>query len=158
MIPRMTEMPWGSQSGMRPLAWYQAWMWQSSYTQAHGFSTHTLAVWPGCLVVEPTAAGRRFAAAMPLLYEYPAVVVERLSWLPGIAFPDLTGVLVDIEGRLGKVVVRGGSRGRLTASLRAAQFGVLEISRVGWEAPHAVTASHLGDLVDRVPRGVLNQF
>jgi hypothetical protein len=82
-------------------------------------------------------------------YDWPAVVIERQ--LPTLQ----AGVLVDIDGRLGRVIVRPPSGRRLAAALRAAGFAVIDVKRWGWEAPHQVSKADLNGYVDQVPASVV---
>jgi hypothetical protein len=93
--------------------------------------------------------GRLLDLPASIDYEWPAVVIERL--LP----TRQAGVLVDIDGRLGRVIVRPPSGRRLAAALRAASFAVIDVKRWGWEAPHQVSKADLNGYVDQVPASVI---
>ena len=101
------------------------------------------------LHVEPTQLGRWLRASSELDYDWSAVVVERHRPVPDV------GVLVDIDGALGRVAVRGGGRGRLRGALEAAGFEVVEVIHWGWEAPRAATLEEVGAAAARLPACVV---
>ncbi len=129
---------------------FPAWVWDPAATfRGQGFSTARLLVFQQRIVM-PNRIGARLKVA-PIEYTWPVVVVERHRPLPDF------GVLVDIGGRLGRVQVRHGSRGRLAAALRSAGFVVLEVDHWGWEGARPVSVAELGTLIDQVPPCVVRR-
>ena len=140
------------QSDQAPLDAFSAWTWVPTTTlRARGFSTARLLLFPRRFVVIPRSErlGRLLDLPASIDYEWPAVVIERQ--LPTLQ----AGVLVDIDGRLGRVIVRPPSGRRLAAALRAAGFAVIDVKRWGWEAPHQVSKADLNGYVDQVPASVV---
>jgi hypothetical protein len=103
------------------------------------------------LDVIPNRPGQVFGVPF-VRYEWPAVVIEKRRFLPGG-----DGVLVEINGELGKVAVLERSRGQLRRALEAAAFEVIETTHFGWEAPHPVDPAELGTASARVPPCVLKR-
>jgi hypothetical protein len=124
-----------------------AWVWDpDALGRSRGFATARLFVYLRELRVFPTRLGRLLGAAPDLIgYTWPAVVIERHQPVPEV------GILVDINGKLGRVAVRGGSQGRLRHALEAAEFEVIEVTHTGWEAPKPVALNDLAGADDRVP-------
>jgi len=96
------------------------------------------------LEVVPGRVGRFFQTTPHLTYGWPVVVIEHQPLRSG-------GVLVDVRGRLGRVAVRRGSRGRLRRELEAAGFGVVEVTHRSWEAGKPASVAELGAAVELVP-------
>lgn len=123
--------------------------------RARGFATAVLEVYPGFVLALPYRIGA-WEGCQPIRYDWPVAVIEYIVWSRRLRMPNSAGLLVDIEGHLGRVAVRGGTRGRLRDALRGAGFDVVETTHRGWEMPKPITREELGERRDMVPRGVLS--
>ena len=132
---------------------FKAWVWDpDASSRPRGFPTAQLWIYLHELRVVPNRIGAKLKAAPPeIRYAWPAVVIEHHKPVPQ------QGILCEVNGKLGRVVVLGGSRGRLRRALERAEFEVIEVSHLGWEAPHKATRAELGAAADRVPTCVVGQ-
>jgi hypothetical protein len=139
--------------GDRPLvARFSAWVWDpNEWTRERGFPTAYLDVYMGELRAYPNALARFLRRKWNITYKWPTVVVEYVRPIGG------PGVLVDVNGKLGRVAIVGRRRkaGVLGDALRAAGFLVVEVERRGWEQPQPVERAVLGDRSGDVPSCVV---
>ncbi len=126
---------------------FSAWVWNPrDIARWRGFPTARLLVYRRELQIIVSPLGRLLRAAPDLIrYDWSAVVVQRLRPT------GRRSVLVEIDAKLGSVAVSRAGRGRLRRALELGGFEVIEVERIGWEAPRAVKGTVLGAAVDRVP-------
>lgn len=144
---RVDEFP-DAAASLPVLASFSGWVWtadpgQTNFTR--GASTARLIVRQGSLEVLPGRVGRWARATPHIVYAWPVVVIEHHRPLRDV------GILVEVRGKLGRVGIRRGSRGRLRRALESAGFGVVEVTHRTWEAAKPVSAAHLGAAVGQVP-------
>ena len=134
-----------------PFEEFSVWIWAPrALFRLRGVNTGWLRLFQQRFVVDARwDLGRLFNLPETIEYAWPAVVMVRL-------FPLInSGVLVDIDGRLGLLGITRLSRRRVVDALRAADFAVIEVQQWGWEKPHRVPAAALGEYVDQVPSCVV---
>ncbi len=131
---------------------FSAWVWMPAIVMRWlGFTTARLYVYLRELRVLPTSLGRRLGAAPELIrYDWPAVVIEYHRPMGD------AGILVDIDGELGRVQVLPWGASRLRSALEAAEFEVIEVPHWGWEAPRPLKLSEIADPVGRLPSCVVD--
>jgi hypothetical protein len=134
-----------------PTATFPCMVWTGRWWILHprGIPTASLEVSPGRIRVTPTWFGSRLHLVRSLDYAWPAVVVDLYTLLHG------TGLLVDIDGRLGRIVVFLFGR-RVVDALRSAGFEVIVIRRRGLNPIRPLTAAEAGSHVDRLPASVIS--
>lgn len=143
-----------------PLATCSSWIYDPAAThRPRGFSTATVLVYPGLVLVEPRNLPRRLPRAwgrVPAVrYAWPAIVIQRLVWSYRADFPGVPMILLDLDGELGSATVSFGWRDRVAATFREAGFDVVEDVVRGWEAPHPLERRDHPELLGRVPGVVL---
>jgi hypothetical protein len=130
------------------LSSFSGWVWTADPAErnwSRGVSTARLLVGRGNLEVLPGRVGRFFQATPHVTYAWPVVVIEHHRPLLNV------GVLIDVHGQLGRVMVRRGSRGRLRRALETAGFGVVQVTYWSWEAGKPVSVGELGAAIELVP-------
>lgn len=137
-----------------PLARCSSWVFDPfASTLVRGYSTGTVLVYPGLVVIEPRNLPRALGRVSAVSYAWPAIVVQRLVWSCRLNFPGVPSVLLDFDGRLGSAQVSFGWRDRVSKVLRAAGFEVIEDVVRGYEEPHPLRGHP--ELQGRLPQAVL---
>lgn len=132
------------------LSVFRAWLWvPHARVRLRGLATVQLAVFPRRLVVTPRWQIDQLNWALDIParidYTWPVAVIERLRPAGG------AGVLLEVDGALGRASVGLADRGRLAEAVSAAGFEVVEVTHWGWEAPRAVGTAELRADEDQVP-------
>jgi hypothetical protein len=131
---------------------FPAWVWQPRTLvrlRGLGYATSDIWITPGRIVTESRRHPLLGMRHQRIEYNWSTVVGETVT--PYLFMP---GLLVDIHGQLGKVVVSG--RHRLRRALADAGFNVVDIKRLAWvEAPLPVPRQILGDHINEVPECVI---
>jgi len=139
-----------------PLAVTRCWVYDPAATvRARGFSTATLLVYPGLVLVEPRNLPRGLGRVPAARYAWPSVVVQRIVWSYRANFPRIPTILLDIDGELGSAWPSLWNRGDVAATLRGAEFDIIEDVVRGWEAPHPIRLRDHPELEGRLPTSVL---
>lgn len=127
---------------------FKAWVWTPPYWswRVRGVSNATLGVYPGGFTVSSRFARGGWPESD---YRWPAVVIQTLRPFGG------PSVLFDINGALASCAVRRFDGARLRSALESADLMIIDVSRLGWEAPHRVTRAALGEHADEVPSSVV---
>lgn len=133
-----------------PLAVFNGWLWvPHARVRLRGLATVRLAIFPRKLVVTPRweIDQLNFTLRIPprLEYAWPTAVIEHLRPT------GQAGVLLEVDGSLGRASVGLSARSRLAESARAAGFDVVHVSHWGWEAPRALSEAELPKRERRVP-------
>ena len=146
----MSEEMERSEEGRAPLGLVEAWVWTATQTtRVRGVTTALLAIYPGVLDVQPTRVGRRMKVPQ-LRYDAPVVFLDRITWFRTLPWPRTTGLLMESEGTLARVVVR--KVGLTRRLLRQAGFAVVEVTHQGYgEVPSPLTAEQAGPYRDQLP-------
>lgn len=104
-----------------PLLVCPSWVYDPAATlRARGFSTATLFVYPGLVLVEPRSLPRGLGRVPPVRYAWPSIVVQRIVWSYRANFPRIPTILVDVDGELGSAWPSFWTRGDVAETLRGA--------------------------------------
>ena len=107
--------------------------------QIRGVGTGHLDVYQGEFRVRANRFARLLRRRWDVMYDWPTVVVQHIRPIPSAA------VLFELDGRLASAAVLGKGK-RLVEVLRSADFHVIEVSRLGWEAPAPVSGAELAHM------------
>jgi hypothetical protein len=139
------------QPGPQWVETFNVWVWRppSFSWRIRGISTARLDVYPGGFTVRPIELERLMFGWDDVEYRWPAVVLETHipTWDPGLLF--------ELRSELARCGLKHWDRRRALAALERAELTVIEVRRLGWEAPHRVHSDVLGPLVEDVPEVVV---
>jgi hypothetical protein len=126
---------------------FKAWVWKPPYWswRVRGRSNAVLQVYRGRLTV---TSRFRVGGWPEIEYRWPTVVLQTL-WPFGAPT-----ILFETDGKLASCWVRSG-HDRLRGVLEQAGFAVVEVRRLGWEAPHPVSEAVLGTHAQHVPNAII---
>lgn len=137
-----------------PLRVLPAWVYDPrSQMRSRGFATSDLYIYPGAVAAEPRNVAGWISSVPRVVYQWRVAVAQRIVWSYRLNFPGMTSLLVDIDGKLGSVVVRPGKE--LAPALERAGFEVISDTVRGWETPQPIRTRDYPEMVGRLPDSIL---